>query len=203
MVRVKLIMLMDNGTPEVKKNKEAAKVTKNKVLQQNKTIIVNWKVLMRLLAKTQKETNGSTSKSHQNSNKAMIFTSKRLETTDHQRLWFLLKVVDSEQVIQEDLIMRLRLQLEENQKVVDANRVAKRINRKIRRMKKQMKKRKNSSTITMKKQANRFEHQSYSTKKVNILLRMVQYTVVNGLVALGTAMESRRGLTGRSTRGNG
>ena len=52
MVRVKLIMLMDNGTPEVKKNKEAAKVTKNKVLQQNKTIIVNWKVLMRLLAKT-------------------------------------------------------------------------------------------------------------------------------------------------------
>ena len=86
--------------------------------------------------------------------------------------------------------------------MVDANRVAKRINRKIRRMKKQMKK-KNSSTITMKKQANRFEHQSYSTKKVNILLRMVQYTVVNGLVALGTAMESRRGLTGPSTRGNG
>ena len=52
MVRVKLIMLMDNRTPEVKKNKGAAKVTKNKVLQQSKTIIVNWKVLMRLLAKT-------------------------------------------------------------------------------------------------------------------------------------------------------
>ena len=52
MVRVKLIMLMDNGTPEVKKNNEVAKVIKNKVPQQNKTIIVNWKVLMRLLAKT-------------------------------------------------------------------------------------------------------------------------------------------------------
>ena len=87
--------------------------------------------------------------------------------------------------------------------MVGANRVAKRINKKIRRMKKQMKKRKNSSTIMMKKQVNRFEHQSYSTKKVNTLLRMVQYTVVNGLVALGTAMESRRGLTGPSTRGNG
>ena len=133
----------------------------------------------------------------------MIFTSKRLETTDHQRLWFLLKVVDSELVILGDLTMRLRLLLEENQKVVDANRVAKRINRKIRRMKKQMKKRKNSSTTTMKKQVNRFEHRSYSTRKVNILLRMVQCIVVNGLVALGTAMESRRGLTGPSTRGNG
>ena len=44
MVRVKLIMLMDNGTPEVKKNNELAKVIKNKVPQQNRTIIVNWKV---------------------------------------------------------------------------------------------------------------------------------------------------------------
>ena len=70
-------------------------------------------------------------------------------------------------------------------------------------MKKQMKKRKNSNTITMRKQVNRFEHQNYSMKRVNILLRMVQYTVVNGLVALGTAMESRRGLTGLSTRENG
>ena len=70
-------------------------------------------------------------------------------------------------------------------------------------MKKQMKKRKNSNTITMRKQVNRFEHQNYSMKRVNILLRMVQYTVVNGLVALGMAMESRRGLTGLSTRGNG
>ena len=39
----------------------------------------------------------------------MIFTTKRLETMDHQRLWFLLKVVDSELVILGDLIMRLRL----------------------------------------------------------------------------------------------
>ena len=87
--------------------------------------------------------------------------------------------------------------------MVDANRVAKRINKKIRRMKKQTKKRKSSSTIMMKKRVNRFEHQSYSKKKVNTLLRMVQYTVVNGLVALGTAMESRRGLTGPSTKGCG
>ena len=55
---------MDNGTPEVKKNNEVAKVIKNKVPQQNRTIIVNWKVLMRLLGKTSKENNGSTSKSH-------------------------------------------------------------------------------------------------------------------------------------------
>ena len=87
--------------------------------------------------------------------------------------------------------------------MVDANRVAKRINRRIRRMKKQMKKRKNSSTITMKRQVNRFGHQNYSTRKVNILLRMVQYTVVNGLVVLGTVMGNRRGLTGPSTRENG
>ena len=58
MVRVKLIMLMDNGTPEVKKNNELAKVTKNKVPQQNKIIIVNWKGLMRLMAKILKENNG-------------------------------------------------------------------------------------------------------------------------------------------------
>ena len=62
--RVKLIMSMDNGTPEVKKNNEVAKVIKNKVPQQNRTIIVNWKVLMRLLGKTSKENNGLTSKSH-------------------------------------------------------------------------------------------------------------------------------------------
>ena len=109
MVRVKLIMLMDNGTPEVKKNNELAKVIKNKGPQRNKTIIVNWKVLMRLSAKTSKESNGSTSKFQWNFNKVMTFTSKRLETTGHQRLWFLLRVVDSEQVIQEDLIMRLKL----------------------------------------------------------------------------------------------
>ena len=81
--------------------------------------------------------------------------------------------------------------------------MAKRISRKIRRLKKQMKKRKNSSTITMKRQVSRFGHQSYSTKKVNIHLRMVLYTVANGLVALGTVMGNRRGLTGPSTRGNG
>ena len=86
MVRVKLIMLMDNGTPEVKKNNELAKVTKNKVPLQNKTIIVNWKALMRLLAKTLKENSGSTSKFQWNSNKVMIFTSKRLETMGHRRL---------------------------------------------------------------------------------------------------------------------
>lgn len=58
MVRVKLIMLMDKGSPEVKKNNGVAKVTKNKVPQQNKIIIVNWKGLMRLMAKILKENNG-------------------------------------------------------------------------------------------------------------------------------------------------
>ena len=81
--------------------------------------------------------------------------------------------------------------------------MAKRISRRIRRLKKQMKKRKNSSTITMKKQVNKFEHQNYSTKKVNTLLRMVLFIVVNGLVALDTVMGSRHGLTGLSTRENG
>ena len=47
MVRVKLIMLMDNGTPEVKKNSEVVKATKNKVPQQNRTIKVNWRALTR------------------------------------------------------------------------------------------------------------------------------------------------------------
>ena len=64
---------------------------------------------MRVLVRTMKENNGSISKSHWNSNKVMIFTSKRLEMTGHRRLLFLLKVVDSEQVIQEDLIMRSKL----------------------------------------------------------------------------------------------
>ena len=64
MVKVKSIMLMDKGTPEVKKNSVAAKAIKNKVPQQNKIIIVNWKVLMRLLDRTSKESNGSISKSH-------------------------------------------------------------------------------------------------------------------------------------------
>ena len=112
-------------------------------------------------------------------------------------------MVDSEQVIQEDLIMKLRLLLGENQKVVDANRVTRRINMKSKRMKRQMRKRKSSNTTMMKRQVNKSEHQSYSTKKVNTLLRMVLYTVVNGLVASDTAMESRRGLTELNTRGNG
>ena len=47
MVRVKLIMLMDNGTPEVKKNSEVVKAIKNKVPQQNRTIKVNWRALTR------------------------------------------------------------------------------------------------------------------------------------------------------------
>ena len=47
MVRVKLIMLMDNGTPEVKKNSEVVKATINKVPQQNRTIKVNWRALTR------------------------------------------------------------------------------------------------------------------------------------------------------------
>ena len=47
MVRVKLIMLMDSGTPEVKKNNELAKVIKNKGPQQNRTIKVNWRALTR------------------------------------------------------------------------------------------------------------------------------------------------------------
>ena len=64
MVKVKSIMLMDKGTPEVKKNNVAARAIKNKVPLQNKIIIANWKVLMRLLDRTSKESNGSISKSH-------------------------------------------------------------------------------------------------------------------------------------------
>ena len=85
----------------------------------------------------------------------------------------------------------------------DAFQVTKRTIKQTNRLKKQTKKRKSSNTTTTKKQDSRLMLQSFCMKKVNILLRMVQFTVVNGLVALGTAMESRRGLTGRSTRGNG
>ena len=87
--------------------------------------------------------------------------------------------------------------------MVGANRVAKRINKKIRRMKKQTKKRKSSNTTTTKKQDSRLMLQSFCMKKVNILLRMELFIVDNGLVASDMDTASRRGLTGLSTRGNG
>ena len=85
----------------------------------------------------------------------------------------------------------------------DAFQVIKRTIKQTNRLKKQTRKRKNSNTTTMKKQDSRLMPQSYSMKKVNILLRMELFIVDNGLVASDMDTASRRGLTGLSTRGNG
>ena len=105
--KVKLIMVKANLTPEVKKRDVAEMDTRNRVPLWSKIIKANSKGLMKLMAKIL-EVNGSINKSHLTFNRAKICMSKRWETIFHRQVWYWLRAEDLEQVILDDLTMKLR-----------------------------------------------------------------------------------------------